>query len=274
MIAKNTAASLIGQLRTKSCPMLTAIVDEPADEGFIDRAVPLGRADHLLDDDPVAIYHPALGHARRLVVALDRPRGIVQDLEREAQLPRERPDHRIALLVDAHRHHPESVAAEASVQPLHRGHLHATGQAPRRPHVEQHDLAAIVRERRRTARPQVGGVEPGSRGANAEEVDLRADLDDQRGAEDQRHDDTDRDAPATRLGHTVTTHRRRRSRPSRAGWALASSAWPATNVSAPAACAAAIVWDVIPPSTSRNAREPCAASISRARRILSSDAGR
>jgi len=49
---------------------------------------------------------------------------------------------------------------------------------------------------------------------------------------------------------------------------------PATKVSAPAACAAAIVCAVIPPSTSRNAREPRAVSSSRARRIFSFEEGR
>src|SRR5881409_4224851 len=56
MMAKNMAASLIGQLRTKSCPMLTrGLIDQPPDEGFVHRTVPLGRADHLLHDDPIAI---------------------------------------------------------------------------------------------------------------------------------------------------------------------------------------------------------------------------
>src|SRR2546425_3125535 len=276
MIEKNRAASLIGQLRTNSCPRLArTVIDQSPDQGFIHRAIPLRGADHFLDDHPVAIDHPALGHAGRLVDPLDGRRLVVQDVEAEPQLARERQDHGIVLLVDAHRHHPEVAAPpEPAVQALHRRHLHAAWQAPGGPHVEQHDPAAVVGERRWASAPQVFGVKRGCGGAHTQQVDLRRDFDGERSAEHQRHHDGDRDRPLPRWRHTVTRQRRRRSRTSRAGSPLVKIALPATNVSAPAAWAAATVWDVTPPSTSRNAREPCAASSSRARRILSFEAGR
>src|SRR3989442_5894153 len=275
MIAKNSAASLIGQLRTISCPRLArTVIDQPPDQGFVHGSVPLRGADHFLDDYPVAIDHPALGHAGRLVVLLDRCRLVVQDVEAESQLARECHDDGIVLLVDAHRHHPEVAALpQPAVEPLHRRHLYAARLAPRRPHVEQHDLAEVVGEGGGAPGPQVRGVKVGRARAHAQEVDLRADLDRQGCAEHQSHHHPDRDGPLPRLRHTVTRQRRRRSRTSRAGSPLVKIALPATNVSAPAVWAAAMVCEVIPPSTSRNAREPCAASISRARRILSFEAG-
>src|SRR5437016_2097699 len=96
----------------------------------------------------------------------------------------------------------------------------------------------------------------------------------QGGAEHQRHHRADPHGPLPLGRHTVTRQRRRRSWTSRAGSLLVKIALPATNVSAPAAWAVAMVCEEIPPSTSRNAREPCAVSSSRARRILSFDAGR
>src|SRR2546427_204866 len=87
MIEKNRAASLIGQLRTNSCPRLArTVIDQSPDQGFIHRAIPLRGADHFLDDHPVAIDHPALGHAGRLVGPLDGRRLVVQDVEAESQL--------------------------------------------------------------------------------------------------------------------------------------------------------------------------------------------
>src|SRR2546428_7001656 len=72
MTAKNIAASLIGQLRSNSCQMLTGI-DEVPDQELVHRDVPFRRADHLLDDDAVSVDDEAFGHARGLVDALDGP---------------------------------------------------------------------------------------------------------------------------------------------------------------------------------------------------------
>src|SRR5437762_678385 len=179
MIAKKTAASLIGQFRATKPPRLTRI-DELPDQDLVDRPVPLRRADDLLDDDAVSLDHEALRH----------PRGLVET-------------------------------------------------------------------------PDGGGA-----------VVLRPALAHQRHAEHEPHDRADRDRPGPRRGHTVARHWRRSSRTSRAGSELVKIALPATKVSAPAACAATIVWGVIPPSTSSTARLRCAESSSRARRILPVEDGR
>src|SRR2546422_5131665 len=206
MMAKNTAASLIGQLRTNSCPRLErTVIDQASDQGFVHGTVPLRGADHLLHDHPVAVDHPTFGHAGRLVGLLDGPGLVVQDVEAEPQLTRERPDDGIVLLIDAHRHDSEVASvSEATVEPLHRRHLDAARLAPRRPHVEQHDLATIVGERGGVPGPQVGSVKPGCGGAHAQQIDLRPDLDDQGGAEHQRHACTDRARPLP--GGAATAH--------------------------------------------------------------------
>src|SRR5256885_15808329 len=123
MIAKNRAASLIGQLRTNSCPRLArTVIDQPPDQGFVHGTVPLRGADHFLDDDAVAIDQEALGHAGGLIRRLDGCRLVVQDVEAQPQRPRERHDHGIVLLVDAHRRYPEVAALpQPAVDPLHRG---------------------------------------------------------------------------------------------------------------------------------------------------------
>src|SRR5881628_2836730 len=59
---------------TYSCHRLArTVIEQPPNQGFVHGAVPLRGADHLLDDHPVAIDHPALGHAGCLVDLLDRP---------------------------------------------------------------------------------------------------------------------------------------------------------------------------------------------------------
>src|SRR5689334_2982563 len=125
-------------------------------------------ADDPLHDHAVAIDQIALRYAEDVVRLPDRATGIVQDVEGEAETVREAQDlgragrflvriERVA--VDAHRGDPEVGARELLVQLFHRGHLGAAGRAPRRPDIEQHDFAAVVGERGRTARMQIGGVE-------------------------------------------------------------------------------------------------------------------
>src|SRR2546428_547955 len=70
MTAKNIAASLIGQLRTNSCPMLTGI-DELPDQDLVHRPGPFPRPRHLPDREPLPVDDEAFGHTRRLVDALD-----------------------------------------------------------------------------------------------------------------------------------------------------------------------------------------------------------
>src|SRR5437867_12285375 len=248
--------------------------DQSPDESFVHRAVPFRRPDHLLHNHAVPVDHPALGHARRLVGPLDGAGLIVQDVEREPQLARERGDDLVAALIDAYRQDLEVLpSAEPLMQALHGGHLDAARLAPRRPHVEQDHRAAVVGQRDAAAGRQARGPELGGPRSHGDEIDLRPDLDDERGAEHERRHDPDADRPLTRVAHTVTKQRRLSSRTSRPGSGLANTALPATNVSAPAVCVAATVCRFMPPSTSRNAREPCALRSSRARRILSFDAG-
>src|SRR5216117_1943031 len=89
MIAKNTAASLIGQLRAIRSPRLPRI-DELPDQGLVRRPVPLRRADDLLDDDAVPLDHEALRHPRGLVESLDGAGAVVQDVEAEPERSEER----------------------------------------------------------------------------------------------------------------------------------------------------------------------------------------
>src|SRR5438132_4002641 len=289
MMAKKPAASLIGQLRTSSCARLartlishlsslishlSSLIKEPPDQRFVDGAVPLGGPDHFLDDHAVGADHPALGDARGLVRPLHRSRLVVQNVEGEPQGAGERGDSRFAALADAHRHVRQAAASELAGQPLERRHLDTAWLAPRRPEIQEHHPAAIVRERGRAPGGQVLRAEVGRARAHAEQVDLGTELHRQRGPEHQRHGDADRERPAPRVAHTVTRQRRFRSRTSRAGSGLAKIAFPTTNVSAPAACAAAMVCEVMPPSTSRNAPDPRAVRSSRARRILSSEGAR
>src|SRR2546423_1094439 len=252
----------------------SSLTQEPPDEGFVDGSVPLGGPDHLLDDDAVGADHPALGDARGLVGPLHRPRLVVQDVEREPQVAGERGNDGITVLVDAHRHHPEAAAAELARQALERRHLDPARQAPRRPEIQEHHLPAIVRERRGAPGGQVLGVKVRRARSDAEQVDLGTDLDRQGRPEHDGHGDPDRERPAPGVAHTVTRQRCFRSRTSRAGSGLPKTAFPTTNVSAPAACAAAMVCEVMPPSTSRNARDPFVVSSSRARRILSFEEAR
>src|SRR5438876_12269018 len=273
MIAKKTAASLIGQFRATNPPRLTRI-DELPDQDLVDRPVPIRRADDLLDDDAVPLDHEALRHPRGLVESLDGTGAVVQDVEAEAELPRELQHGGAVRLVDADRHDGKVVPGELAMQPLHGRHLDATRLAPGGPDVDQDDLAAVVGERGRAPRAQVDRSELGGSGPDRHEVELRPDLDHQRHAEHEPHHRADRDRPGPRRGHTVARHWRRSSRTSRAGSELVKIALPATKVSAPAACAATIVWGVIPPSTSSTARLRCAESSSRARRILPVEDGR
>src|SRR5436309_1016603 len=193
MIAKNRAASLIGQLRTNSCPRLArTVIDQPPDQGLVHGTVPLRGADHLLDDDAIAIDQEALGHASGLIRLLDGCRLVVQDVEAQPQRPRERHDHGIVLLVDAHRRYPEVAALpQPAVDPLHRGHLHAARLAPRRPDVEQHDFAAVIGEGVGAPGQQVGGVKRRSRGADHEQKVLLSNFVHQGGAEHKDDHRTD-----------------------------------------------------------------------------------
>src|SRR6266540_4413933 len=263
-------------------PIRLARIEQPPDDGLVDGPIPLRRADHFLHDDAVAVDQEALRYAHRLVARPNRAARIVQDVEGEAHFVHERHDLVGAFLcggveriaVDTHRQDAEVGARELLVQPLHGGHFDAARRAPSGPHVDENHLAAVIRERHRPAGAEVGRVELWGGGPGPEHFDLGPQLDGQGHAEHERHPDARDQRPLLAVRHTVTRQRRRSSWTSRAGSALAKTAFPVTKVSAPAWCAAAIVWRVIPPSTSRNACERWAVSRARARRILSLDPGR
>src|SRR2546423_146629 len=271
--ASATAASLIGQLRVISRVSLP-LIDEPPHEGLVHRAVPLGGPDHLLDDAPVAIDHKALRDAGRLIALPDVARLVVEDIERQPQLLDERVDDGGIVLVHADGDDAKVRARELLRQPLQRRHLDAARRAPRGPDVEQDGLPAVVLERRGPAAAQIDRGERRRLGAHAQQCYLRAEADDEDGREDRRRHDPGHHGPLPLPAHTATRQRRRSSATSRPGSALPKTALPATNVSAPAACASAIVSRPMPPSTSMNAREPCAVSSARVRRSLSVEAGR
>src|SRR5207249_9177708 len=64
MMAKNRAASLIGQLRTNRCPRLArTVIEQPPDQGFVHGAVPFRGADHFLTIHPVALDPQLSGNA-------------------------------------------------------------------------------------------------------------------------------------------------------------------------------------------------------------------
>src|SRR5207253_3029706 len=256
--ARNSAAPLIGQLRVMSCSRLL-FIQQPPDEHFVDRILPICGPDDAFHDHTVTIDQVTLRHSENVVRLPDLATGIVQDIECETQGARERHDflrprlflrvERVA--VDADRGDAEVGAGEFLVQAFHRRHFRAAGRAPRRPDVEQHHLASIIGDGRRLVRAQIRGGEIRRARPDLHRVELGPQLDRERDAEHGRHHDAGDQRPLLTVRHTVTMQRRRSSRTSRPGSPLAKTALPATNVSAPAWCAAAMVCFVIPPSTSR-----------------------
>src|SRR5438445_40050 len=255
--ASARAASLIAQLRVMKRVRLP-LIDQPPHQVFVHRTVPLGRPDHLLHDDAVTIDHEALRNAGRLVALADVAGLVVQHLERQPQLAHERVDHGGIVLIHAHGNDPKVGAGEFLRQPLQRRHLHAAGRAPRGPDVDEDGPPAVVLERGGTPGAEIDRGERRGFRPHAEQGHLRPQLDDQGDGKDGRRHHPRHQCPLPRSLHTATRQRRRSSATSRPGSALPNTALPATNVSAPATCASAIVSVVIPPSISRNAREPCA----------------
>ena len=83
-------------------------------------------------------------------------RRIVQDLEAEAEPFREGTNRVFAgCIVDAHRNDVHASRSVRPIQLLHARHLDFAWLAPRRPHVEQHNFAAVVGERSDGARAQI-----------------------------------------------------------------------------------------------------------------------
>src|SRR5438094_1836991 len=119
--------------------------------------IPLHRAEMPGDLASLAVDEEARRQANRIY----RERGLRRriDVERQrldAGLRVEPAGDRQALLIDRQRDHLEALAAELRLQAIERRHLLAAGLAPRRPDIEQHQLAAKVGER---ARPAIRVVE-------------------------------------------------------------------------------------------------------------------
>src|SRR6266571_1356963 len=173
------------------------------------------------------------------------------------------------VAIHTHRRDPKIRTPELLVQLFHRRHFSTTRGAPRSPDVHQHDFPPIIGEGSRLVRAQVRGAESRSARSYLNGVNLRTQPDRERDAEHGGHHDARDQCPLLPVRHAVTMQRRRSSCTSRAGSALANTALPATKVSAPASCAAAIVCLAMPPSTSRKNRASCVVRSVWARRILS-----
>src|SRR5262249_14565947 len=119
-----------------------------ANQGAIARRAPIVGADPLAANRSLAADDERLGIAGGLIGTLDRVRRVVQDLERDAEMLRERADRILAhVVVDAHGDELEPFVAVRLVQTLEAWDLDLAGAAPRCPNVEQHDLALVIRER-------------------------------------------------------------------------------------------------------------------------------
>src|SRR6266545_7661748 len=129
---------------------------------------------------------------------------------------------------------PKTRSRKLLIELFHRRHFSTTGRAPRRPNVDQHDLAAIIGDGGRLVGAQITGGEVRRARPDLDGVELGPQLDCERDAEHGRHPHARDQRPLLPVRHAVTMQRRRSSCTSRAGSALAKMAWPATKVSAPA----------------------------------------
>src|SRR5439155_13907982 len=149
--ARNSAAPLIGQLRVIPWNTL-GLAQQTSDQHLVDRVFPVCRADDALHDHALAIDDITLRHAENIIRLPDRPAGIVQDVERQAEVIRKRHDFlgaRLFLVVEgvavhAHRRNAEIGPGEPLMQTLHGRHFGPARRAPGRPNVHQHHLATIV----------------------------------------------------------------------------------------------------------------------------------
>src|SRR5438270_318577 len=163
--------------------------------------IPLNRAEMPADLASLAVDE----EARRQAGCIYRERGLRSriDVERQrldAGLRVEPAGDRRALLIDRQRHHQEALAAELRLQAVERRHLLAAGLAPRRPDIEQHQLAAKVGERMRPA-IRVVEAQLGNRlrlrGAREGQLALRlpgAEVDTERRRGERHYDENDSDA--------------------------------------------------------------------------------
>src|SRR6266851_2013030 len=107
--------------------------------------IPLQIADHGVADALLGIEHQSrrqhlhLPRRRGGGVAIQEHRKAHRDFLQELAHPRR-------ALAEVDREDREGLARELVLQPLHRGHLFAAGNAPGGPEIEHHHLAAIVGE--------------------------------------------------------------------------------------------------------------------------------
>src|SRR5688572_2982370 len=277
--ARITAAEVSSQdvsmPRIQPATLLLGLFQQPLDGGDVGRRAPVVGADHPLDQLAPAVEQEALGHTGGLIEPLDRAAPVVQDVEAEVQLAGEGGDVLGAALVDADRGDPEAPGADRVEEPLHGRHLLAAGYAPGGPDVHQRHGSPVILQRDRVAGGEVDGLE-----VRRLAVDLHAAFGRHPGerrraqGESRHHDAGHGPLSRHRMPQARTAQRRWRSRTAWAGSSAPNTAVPATNVSAPASHASVMVSVVMPPSTSRVARDPAWSSRARTRRILSVAAGR
>src|SRR5439155_6068703 len=80
----------MGQLRVISWNTL-GLTQQASDQHFVDRIFPIGGPDDAFHDHPVAVDQITLRYAEDVVRLPDRATGVVEDVERESQVVRERP---------------------------------------------------------------------------------------------------------------------------------------------------------------------------------------
>src|ERR1700682_2249244 len=258
-----TCASALSRLHQKSIHERTRF-----------SGIPVGGRHQLLSDHAVLPNDERLRVTGDIVRIRDSGLRVVQHLEGKPILLHERADGGVgAGIVDADRYDLESLRRVRLVKRFNARHLDTARQAPGWPDVDHEHFAAIVGEslfsRNRIQREclEVGGF-----AAQLDWEELLPEI--SRGsvrdcAHNAEHDETDRQLLPS--GHTCAVQRARSSAISAFGFFAAKIALPATNVSAPASHTDLIVLRSIPPSTSRNALLPFSASISRARRTLSTE---
>src|SRR5687767_10648578 len=119
---------------------------EPFYQSSMVRGVPVRGGQKLLPDDAVPPDDESFRIAEDVVLLDDLLFRIVENLECEFVLFHERANGRgVAGVIDAHCENLESLRREVAVERLDARHLDAAGKAPRRPHVDHHDLTAVIR---------------------------------------------------------------------------------------------------------------------------------
>ena len=130
-----------GRRRRRAQPQI--ISDEG--EGF--RRIPLRRSLEAAHQLPLAVDQIAHGHAadpkrlRKAALALE-----IDAEMGDVVLAVIDGDHRPAAAIQRHRQDHQAFAPHRGLEPVERGHLRPAGGAPRGPDVQQHHLAAEIRE--------------------------------------------------------------------------------------------------------------------------------